>query len=214
MNLLLLFIISTVLAQECDRGYYGLNCGNYCEGCKYEKCDPVDGSCQQCKDGYELKDGSVEKTCTPICFGDEGCSNNGVCVAPNHCVCGRAGAQISSMNVIKNGYEGYDCVSLRMSGIKGAVAAMFAIIVCIFTCGMVAPKSRNVNKHRAYKWPFWVLLPTIVTFFILGMIMLYREAQHKLGTDLLDIVLCRKIICDLCVFFNHAKKLFLTYAKK
>lgn len=71
----------------------------------------------------------------PVCWGSAGCAEEGECVAPNYCICGKSGAQVVGKQVRNDGIEGIDCVSLRKDGIVGAGIAMIVMFVSISFCG-------------------------------------------------------------------------------
>lgn len=148
-------VIATAFA-DCPAGYFSQEAGGPCnfacsEGCK-DGCNSVGGACttiNDCKDGWtnapqDLKMGIVENGCSvPVCFGKAGCQNGGECIAPNTCICGKSGAQVVSKAVEdENGnFQGYDCISLRADGIKGAFIALVVMLVSITTCGFIAEKN-------------------------------------------------------------------------
>jgi hypothetical protein len=47
-------ILFILLSPECEAGYYGENCKNFCNQCLDEECDRFDGLCQKnCAAGYK-----------------------------------------------------------------------------------------------------------------------------------------------------------------
>ena len=155
-----IFLLKITLADEseipvksnrCLDGYYGDNCNQFCEGCINNDCDNEGGCTLGCQDGFSSDENSNQ--CNPVCFDDQGCSNGGFCVAPNHCICGKTGAQTSQMSVKYNGVYGKDCISLRKHGLKGFLAAVFMLLLSIGTCGYAAPRTQK-TEFRTRQMPF------------------------------------------------------------
>lgn len=148
----LLGLSGLIIAQEtCPAGLYGEDCNNICVGCVDDKgCDKSTGVCttKQCAEGYEaVKD----EVCQPKCFGslgNAGCDNSGECVAPNYCICGKSGAQVVGVFGTYNGEEGTQCISLRKTGIWGALYSLVIMVISISFCGLV---EYNRNKGKSKK---------------------------------------------------------------
>jgi len=91
----------------------------------------------------------------PECFGENGCDHDGVCVAPNTCICSGGGAMGQTVAVVGtyeddkgNDQEGTNCVSLRQSGLIGAFYAFIVLIISISTCGFIAEKKLIFQDNR------------------------------------------------------------------
>jgi len=161
----------------CPTDYYGDSCHKTCsDGCP-DHCKENTGECNQsgdfkCNKGYESSSTSTpekQDCAVPTCFGKAGCSNGGDCIAPNYCICGKAGAQVigkkATYKIGEETYEGTDCISLRKNGMLGALVALFILCCAITTCGMGA-KYNNKKTKKGTEFPFWLYLGGAVTFFI------------------------------------------------
>lgn len=149
-----LLFASVAMGQEvCRKGYWGDDCNSACSaGCmgKDNECNKATGACNvasACKKDWENKGG--EKNCaTPICFGANGCDAGGICIAPNYCICGAAGAQTVGIHGdysagAKEMATGTNCVNLRWNGMKGALIALVVLSLSITFCGLVGGKPKK-----------------------------------------------------------------------
>merc|ERR1711997_540892 len=129
--------------NDCPAGLYGENCAQVCAGCKDNAACASDGVCDACADGWKPNDKSM---CEPVCFGKQGksagCDNEGECVAPDYCICGKSGAQVVG---VANADGQVQCVSLRKDGIKGAFISLAVMFTSISFCGLVE-RQRNKGK--------------------------------------------------------------------
>lgn len=145
--LLALVISGALAAGTCRAGYYGAKCNKACSsGCKGGTCD-VEGVCTDtsgCEPGWKSTNTKSAKCEKPICFASTGgCDYDGDCIAPNYCICGKAGAQVVGLKRIFPGEteEGTNCVSLRKDGIIGAGFALLIVASAVTTCGVIAEKA-------------------------------------------------------------------------
>jgi len=153
---ILLVCLAATSYAACDVGLWGEKCNNVCIGCPAgSTCDQTTGVCADgCADGYKPASGNGQ--CEAVCFGKQGknagCDNEGECVAPNYCICGKSGAQVVGVAgefVGTDGqtYEGTQCVSLRKDGIKGAFISLVIMVISIGFCGFIEVQ-RNKGKSR------------------------------------------------------------------
>lgn len=148
----------------CEDGYWGQFCELSCGACKHGPCNKASGECpaskekgvdsdDRCQDGYA---NDYEYKCDKaMCFGKNGCDHDGKCVAPNVCVCSGGGAMGQTVGVVGtysdhngNDVEGTNCVSLRQSGIIGALYATIVLIISISACGIAAEKKLFFQDSR------------------------------------------------------------------
>lgn len=106
-----------------------------------------------CKAGWTDKKNGDNMCQQPQCFGndgDNGCDNDGECIAPNYCICGRSGAQVVGVQgeyeVNGKMVDGTQCISLRKSGIKGAFIALAVMCVSITFCGCIELQRSKSKK--------------------------------------------------------------------
>lgn len=143
---------SAVLAEDaatakntCPTGLYGAECASVCAGCKDNAACDSNGKCEGgCADKWKEDNKGI---CEPICFGKQGrlgggCENDGECVGPDYCICGKSGAQVVG---VANADGQVQCVSLRKDGIKGAFISLAVMFLSISFCGIVE-RQRNKGK--------------------------------------------------------------------
>merc|ERR1712226_1590768 len=130
-------------------------------------CDRSGGDClqkplkkddQSCDIGWRNSQ-EYHRCDIPLCFGDHGCDWDGVCIEPDYCICGDSGAQVVGIAgdyeySLPNGegdhtFNGIQCVSLRLNGLKGAFVALIIMMVSVSTCGFIAEK-RNKDLSKRY----------------------------------------------------------------
>lgn len=144
-------LIGAIAAETCSNGYFATAAGEPCnfacsDGCKDNACSAIGGACTDttgCNEGWKDAVKGSGKCDSPICFGDAGCSEGGTCIAKNHCICGKSGAQVVAKNMVGDDgkFAGVDCVSLRKDGIMGAGVALIVMTVAISICGGIAEKN-------------------------------------------------------------------------
>jgi len=154
---ILLVCLAASSYAACNSGLWGDDCNNVCIGCPDgASCDQKTGACEGgiCATGY--KPSASNGQCEAVCFGKQGknagCDNEGECVAPNYCICGKSGAQVVGVAGEFTGsdgqtYTGTQCVSLRKDGIKGAFISLVIMVISIGFCGIIEVQ-RNKGKSR------------------------------------------------------------------
>lgn len=183
--LILICLLNFTIAQDCESGYYGQDCLKFCSQCKYHSCDE-NGKCSYGEaDGY-WSSGDLKGN--PICFGKRGCDEGGECIAPNYCICGKAGNSIVGMQANwSTGIQGApkefgtNCIHLRKDGLKGALFALVIMVFAIGTCGSLAPTAKNVFRYAKDYQPaedripmrFRKKLAAVVSIFVIVWSLLY-----------------------------------------
>jgi len=122
-----------IICSEQARETWGENGHFLCGNCakkdgQVQKCNKDDGKCPNnlCQYGWK-GEGCDEPTCDQVdCMG-------GACIGPNQCVC----TGLTSKQTVKVGdSDAVTCYSLRLSGLKGAVAALLVLIFSITGCAL------------------------------------------------------------------------------
>jgi len=150
----LLVLAATGYAATCETGLWGENCDKLCVGCQVAEgaARPLavktkENATRNSATGYQLANSGL---CEPVCFGKAGkngggCDNDGECVAPDYCICGKSGAQVVGVTQPEGGVQ---CISLRKAGIKGAFISLAVMFASITFCGVA---ERQLNKNKAIK---------------------------------------------------------------
>lgn len=105
---------------------------------KIAKCNWKDGTCpeitngQRCMKGWDPADAMCT---TPLCE-TVNCGSDGVCIAPEKCVCTNLSAS--------DGNGG--CYHLRVRGLIGAGAALVVLIISISTCAIIQTATSKKTK--------------------------------------------------------------------
>jgi len=105
---------------------------------KNAKCNYKTGICpdiangQRCMKGWDSSD---PQCITPICE-NVNCGSDGVCIAPEQCVCTALSASDGSGG----------CYHLRVRGLIGAGAALVVLIISISVCAIIQTATSKKNN--------------------------------------------------------------------
>lgn len=124
--LLVLCMVSVAIAQQCEDGYWGEGCVNYCGYCYTtggavqpgdlnRVCDSTTGACVEgCQAGY------TGENCDHAICSD--CSN-GVCVAPELCQMCKDISHVSP-----------NCINIKLRGLLGSLISVIVLICALVSC--------------------------------------------------------------------------------
>jgi len=126
--------------------WFGPECRFRCNCATGSSCARSNGECGECREGYSGL-ACDQAICT------DHCGPFGRCVAPEQCVCYQL-YSIEKETIVheESGTEKivHRCVSLRISGLKGAFISLGVLIVSILFCGCV--QSTLNKRNRAYSY--------------------------------------------------------------
>ncbi|CAG2232086.1 PTPRA [Mytilus edulis] len=126
-------------SKECDSGYFGRNCGDFCVGCVSNICDKRAGLCKNttgCEPGYLYED-YCNKTCDDGYFGAN-CTGKCNCLN-DMCVKSTGQCIVGSKSPVEDSSNG--------AAIGGGVAAV--IIVLLVVTQIDIQKERYVHRKKS-----------------------------------------------------------------